>query len=149
MIPKSCLQKKLDLIWWITVVLWNNCCDCGLKSKNWHRDRSEIRLLLGPIQKSFSQHIPWTRRHATLQEALSAQPSPLGLSVMIELKSVKSRISDAALMFVCVCDKAWDEGGGMDGACLPLHSAHPSAMILWPRVTSSDARDVVHRYLFA
>ena len=73
--------------------------------------------------------------HATPLEALFVHlliRSSIRRSVMIESKSVKTRISGAAVMNVCVCEWAWDGGGYGWG----LHAtAHPFPTILGPRVT--------------
>ena len=41
-------------------------------------------------------------------------------SVVIESKSVKTRIYDAAVMIICVCVREHRVGEGKDGSCMPL-----------------------------
>ena len=64
--------------------------------------------------------------HATLKKALFVRRSirwSIGPSVIIELKSVKTRIFNAAIVIVCVCEGVWME----------VALAHPSSTIFNPR----------------
>ena len=72
------------------------------------------------------------RRDAVIRGFIHPSVGPsVRWSVVIELKSGKTSVFDTFCVCLCVCRGEWGFGCGL-GLDAP---AHPSATILWPRVT--------------
>ena len=100
------------------------------------------------------QEASYGQRYPSAFVRLSVRPS-VRWSVIIESKSVKTRIYNAAVMIVCVCVSEHGVGEGMDGGCMPLPThpqqfCDPASLVLFvlirlnsgfDRTTETDGSD--------